>query len=163
MKTQELALWIAKIVLFVFILLSPMISLHKHFSFLNHYVTKIVMLAVICALCFVDFQLALIATVAFLILVINLNNNISTIMNHKDKFEQQPEQQPAYNVQFGPLVQDPLVNNTANVVCQNQQVRNDINNDIISHYIDDKIKPYDVFIRMMTNEESLQKAQGEIL
>jgi hypothetical protein len=84
-------------------------------------------------------------------------------MNHKDRFEQPPQQPPAYNVQFGPLVQDPLVNKTANIVCQNQQVRNDINTDIINRYIDDKIKPYDVFIRMMTNEESLQKAQGEIL
>jgi hypothetical protein len=65
--------------------------------------------------------------------------------------------------QFQAPVQIPKdIDQTQNIVCQNNR-KNDINGDLITHYIDDKIKPYEVFIKMMTSDNALEKAQGDHL
>lgn len=159
-KPVDQIVLLLKILLFTFILLSPLMTVSKHLAFLNHSIAKVSLLALICLFCFIDFQLALIATVAFLVLIINLNNNILVKMQ-RDQFTDDS----LLDAQFAPpiSISTPEVTMTTNIVCQNQQPRNDVNEDMLSHYIDDKIKPYDVFIRMMTNEDALGKAQGDHL
>lgn len=162
MPPKEVMLFV-KAVLVVYILASPLID-YKYLSFLNNVVVKVLLLAVIVAACFVDFQLALIATIAFLILSINLNNNILMSLPqpkpHVEKFYNQPS---PLDLQFASGVRiPPEVDQTQNLVCQNTS-RSDINKDLLGLYIDDKVKPYDVFIKMMTNEEALSKAQGELI
>lgn len=160
MNLRDQSVLLLKILLFTFILLSPLMTpLNKYFWFLNHSIAKVIMLTLICVFCFIDFQLALIATVAFLILIINLNNSISSKMQ-RDNFV---ENASLLDMQFSPPVVVPEAAVDKNIVCHNQQPTNNVNEDMLSHYIDDKIKPYDVFIRMMTDESSLQKAQGDHL
>lgn len=153
---------IVKFALFVFIILSPVVNF-TYLETLNNIVVKILLLTFIIGMCFVDFQLALIATIAFLILIINLNNNILKMLPSKqvDKFSNGGES--LLDQQFRAPVQIPKdIDQTQNIVCQNNR-KNDINGDLITHYIDDKIKPYEVFIKMMTSDNALEKAQGEHL
>jgi hypothetical protein len=159
-KPVEQIVLLLKVLLFTFIMLSPLMTVSKYLAFLNHSIAKVGLLAMICLFCFIDFQLALIATVAFLVLIINLNNNILVKMQ-RDQFTD--NKNSLLDAQFAPPITIPEVKMTTNIVCQNQQPRNDVNEDMLSHYIDDKIKPYDVFIRMMTNEDALGKAQGDHL
>lgn len=148
-----------KILLFLFIIVSPLVSLNKYVSFLNHTISKIIMLAIIVGLCFIDFQLAILATIAFLILMIHLNKNISSMIT-KDAFM---NSEKLLDMQFAPPMSVPPSN--TNLVCggQQQQQEQRINKDMMSHFIDDKIKPYDMFISMMTDEQALARAQGELL
>ena len=151
---------IIKFALFVFIILSPVVNF-KYLQVLNSIVIKILLLTLIIGLCFVDFQLALIATIAFLILIINLNNNILQMSSKQiDTFN---NGNSLLDQQFQAPVQIPKdIDQTQNIVCQNNK-KNNINNDLITHYIDDKIKPYEVFIKMMTSDNALEKAQGDHL
>jgi hypothetical protein len=164
-KPQELALLAVKAVLFVFILASPFVSF-KSMMFLNTPFVKILMLVTIVIVCFYDFQLTLIATIAFMILVINMNTNIlmkasdakvDTFTVHQDASLSPLEQQFAE-----PTKIPGHIDQTQNIVCTNEN-KNDLNEDLIHHYIDDKIKPYDVYIQMMTSKDNLAKAQGSFL
>ncbi len=38
-----------------------------------------------------------------------------------------------------------------------------ISKDLIGHYIDPKVKPYEVYIRMLTNGDNLEKAQSNLI
>jgi hypothetical protein len=147
---------VVKGILVFFILISPFIN-YRFFLVANNIFIKVLLVVLIFAACFIDFQLALIATIAFMILIINLNNNIlmTAVDTFIDQYFEKPVTIPADVDQ---------TQNLANVACRaNQEKRNDINNDMLSFFIDDKIKPYEVFISMMTNEENLQKAQGDHL
>lgn len=136
MKYIDQVVLFFKVVLFVFIILSPVIN-YKPVASLNTVYFKITMLALIAALCFIDFQLGLIAMIAFMILVINLNQKVFDGFDSSD----------------GRMVMP------GNVLCD-QNVRTDINQDLFNLYIDDKIKPYEVFVKMLTNESALEKVQG---
>ena len=156
---------VIKIFLFLFIVLSPLMDLSKHMMFLNHTASKIILLSIICIMCFIDFQLAIIATIAFLVLMINLNKNISKMTNPpiiRDSYVN--ASQPSYlDMQFAAPVKVDGIDSTKNTVCMNDKPQNEINQDIMARYIDDKIKPYDMFIKMMTTEDALDKAQGNRL
>lgn len=160
--SQDVVLMIVKVALFVFILASPFVDF-KSFMFLNNTFVKIFLLVAIVLACFVDFQLALIATIAFMILIIHMNTNIlmQTGKNTVDKFENKPDS--LLDEQFGTPSKIPdHIDQTQNIVCTNNQ-KNDMNEDLIGHYIDDKIKPYDVFIQMLTSKEQLSKVQGALI
>ena len=140
----------------------------KKLAFLNNTFIKILLLACLILLCFIDFQLGLISTIAFLILIINLNNNILMATSKKvDTFingsiEGDDDKESVLDIQFAEPVHLPVnIDYTQNIVCEARK-NNDINNDLLNIYVDDKIKPYDVFIHMMTNDTALQKAQGNI-
>lgn len=157
-------LFVLKLLLFLFIALSPLFDLSKHMAFLNQTISKIILLALICLMCFVDFQLAIIATIAFLVLMINLNKNISKMNTiSRDAYTNAEIPQSYLDMQFAAPFNAKGIDSTKNIVCVNDKPQNEINQDIMSRYIDDKIKPYDMFIRMMTSEDALDKAQGNRL
>lgn len=157
-----------KIVLFVFIITSPVINF-KHLALFDLVYVKMLLLAVIIGFAFIDFQLALIATIAFMILVINLNNNI--LMSVKDNFQENFQYTPLkargnapddsdLDRQFQlPATVPKEIDQTQNIVCTNP-VRRDMNTSLFGMYIDEKIKPYEVFIQMMTDEDKLRSIQG---
>lgn len=151
-----------KIILFMFILLSPLVNFQKHLSFMNSTVVKILLILVICIVCFIDFQLAILATIAFLILVISLNKNLSTMITKDSFMNNTPPSRNLLDDQFSPPMQTPKSN--GNLVCGTHEVTSgQMNKEMLSHFIDDKIKPYDVFISMMTDEKALARAQGAII
>lgn len=153
-------IFMIKIVLFVFIAISPVLNF-KVLSFLNNTFIKILLLTCIIILCFIDFQLGLIATIAFLIIIINLNNNI--LMSTQRRIDSFIDgEKSSLDKQFEKPVNFPVdIDTTQNIVCGDNK-KNDMNSDLMNIYVDEKIKPYDVFIHMMTNDAALQKAQGSI-
>jgi hypothetical protein len=174
MKNKNIStyLLVLKLLLLIFIILSPILSF-KGLLFLDNIVIKIVLLAIIIGFCFIDFQLALIATMAFLILIINLNNNIlmasQGLQQHQqqyiDTFVNKEKQLNPIDLQFRPPIPVPIpddIDQTQNIVCQNK-IKTNVNESLLGLYIDDKIKPYEVFIQMMTDEHALDKAQGLII
>jgi hypothetical protein len=159
---QDVVLLVVKAALFVFILASPFIDF-KSFMFLNHTFVKIFLLVAIVIACFFDFQLALIATIAFMILIIHMNTNIlmKTTETKIDTFANHTLS--VLDQQFGQPTKIPdHIDQAQNIVCTNNQ-KNDMNEDLISHFIDDKIKPYDVYIQMMTSKDQLEKVQGALI
>lgn len=142
---------VLKAIFVAFIIMSPFLP-YARLRFLNNLVFKVCMLFCILAVCFYDFQLAIIITIAFMLLVLNLNQQ--QIASTKSTF-------PLETFADVPKDHDDTPNEHQNIVCPST-FHNDINNDMMNHFIDDKIKPYDVFIRMMTDERALASAQGNL-
>ena len=73
--------FVVKLTLFVFIVTSPFFNVGSAFSFLDNIVAKVVLLLLIVAASFSDMQLALVAAIAFFILMLHFNT--STVYNTK--------------------------------------------------------------------------------
>lgn len=66
---------VVKLALFVFIVTSPFYNVGSVFSFLDNILAKIVILLLIVAASFADMQLALVAAIAFFILMLHFNTS----------------------------------------------------------------------------------------
>lgn len=82
----------------------------------------------------------------------DLKQNTQRVIPNDDPI---PNEQPLPNRE-----ESPILSNDLNLVCSSS-IDNDINEDMMTYYIDEKIKPYDVFIKMMTNDDALRAAQGD--
>lgn len=152
---------VIKVLLFLFIIIAPALDFTK-VKFMDNIIIKILILLLIIAACFIDFQLAIILTIAFFILLININYDLLRMsFNKKETFAAADYNQaflntPTTNIQ-------PSVVHTSimpeNWVCKGQeQLQYNTNNDLFNHYVDEKIKQYDVFLNMITSEEHLNNA-----
>jgi len=161
---------VIKVLLFLFIIIAPALDFTK-VKFMDSIIIKICILILIIAACFVDFQLAIILTIAFFILLININYDLLRMsFNKKENFSAAAEYNQAFNKltpsQCLPrqnLVLHPDVVHTSivpeNWECKGKEpMQYNTNNDLFNHYIDDKIKQYDVFLNMITSEEHLNNA-----
>lgn len=161
-------LLIAKVVVFISILVSPFIN-YTSLYFLDNLFIKAIFIIIIVYFCFIDFQLAILSTIALMILIINLNNNMLVLSNNKPKPEMFGPEETLDSYFPKPMAQQHKDSNTDaesvgthNLSC-NMSEQNDINDDMLSFFIDEKIKQYDIYISMMTNKDNLEKAQGSHL
>lgn len=157
-----------KVVCIILIAMSPFLP-YASLPFLNNIVFKIACLFLILGVCFYDFQLALLITILFMLMVLNMNQVVLTKVkpelfseNLKQNTQRViPNDDPIPNEQPLPNREEsPILSNDLNLVCSSS-IDNDINEDMMTYYIDEKIKPYDVFIKMMTNDDALRAAQGD--
>jgi hypothetical protein len=165
------AVFITKVVLVVFIVIAPFIDMGSKdwLISLNTLPVKTICIVIIVGLCFYDFTLALLGTVAFLIALINLNSRVIQTVNsagattYKEQFVMShATKEPEYVQQFKQDNLPHVVDSTVNVACPASK-KNDMNSDLLKVYVDDKIKPYDVYIQMMTTPDQLDKAQGVLI
>jgi hypothetical protein len=141
---------IAKLITLAVLLTTPFWSYMK-LGFLQHISFKVLFLIAIIALCFYDFQLALLLTIIFLVIIIN-GNHVKIVKS---------------KLNGGSLIEDTkeefnIAENLPNEECSSFK-KNEINKDLVAHYIDDKIKPYEVYIKMLVNEEALADASNGAL
>lgn len=176
-------LLILKVLLVICIAVSPFIKF-TYIAFVDTLAFKIAFVILIICTCFVDFQLSLLLMIALLITIINIHASILRPLRRNtdqpmvpeqtmvplsvpdksyENFDKKNENDDSLSVYFNrqdlPEVQDA----SHNVVCAGNAPTSQINESMLSMFIDDKIKPYDVYISMMTSEEQLAKAQGSIL
>lgn len=159
MNIQTLLLFV-KIVLLAFILLSPFIQ-YKSMAFLNNICMKLLMLSVIIALCFVDFQLALTTMIVFIIVIINLNHHM--IQTNKNKIVDTFVQPIQIVNDFEPNRSYPVTFHNVyppnpDTICP-VPAKNVISTDIINRFIDSRTKPYEEYVRL-SNGEALMSTQG---
>lgn len=139
-----------KIAVVAIILMTPFLP-YGALGWANSVVFKVAVLVVILGACFYDFQLAVLLTIAFLIVVLHLNQRM---LGTKERFVAPFDNAP--NDKGRAEDRQPQ-----NLVCGEDE-RNNMNEDLMAHYIDEKVKPYEVFIRMMTSDEALRAAQGDL-
>lgn len=153
MEVDKKVLNAAKVAFFIYIVLSPFIP-YKPIEFMNHTLFKVLFLILIVITSFVDLQLAIIMTLAFLILIINLNRDVVFGVKHKP-----PPVSEHFAVNL-PLI-DPKTETAVNFPdrCDNfEEDRNRISQDLYDLYIDPKIKPYEEYIRALSNPQLIEQA-----
>lgn len=146
-----------KVLLFVYILMSPFVPVSKS---LDNVWFKVFVLVGIVLATFADIQLGVVLTIAFLVFMINVNKG-----SMKKKTESFSVDEPIYNSpEMKEVVQPPFFETMVklpNAQCNDMTYyRDQISNDLFEVYIDEKVKPYEEFIRKMTSPEQLEMAQN---
>jgi len=133
---------IPKLLVFSYIVLSPFIN-YKYISFLNTILAKMLFIIIIVGVTFYDLQLAILLTLALLVLVINLN---STRLPKKEHFV------PIMT----PISEFPQ----ENCATAETAVSEPVSNHLYNLYVDPKIKPYEEYVMQLSPPESVESACG---
>lgn len=135
-----------KVALFAYIVISPFIN-YQYISFMNTLPVKILLLLALVGASFIDLHLAIIATLAFLVLMINMN--YSYIQSKKKEFFSAPVPTPQKTDNMTEFPD----------TCQEYKPH-DLSENLISMYIDPKIKPYEMYVKSLTTPEALEEASN---
>ena len=170
------AMLVIKLVVFVFIVTSPFYDGAKVFAFAKNDLVKFLLLLVVIGLAFVDLQLAILAAIAFFIILIY---TLPTVVTAKEL----PRPQPMYTAPLlapAPVIQEDPEEDQPDFIeviqrdvpqtmydfpdarCSVPVEANDayVNESINNHYLDEKIKPYEQYIAQLTNEEFLESVSN---
>lgn len=144
-------LTVAKAAVFLYIVVSPFIDYSKA-SFANQLTFKIAGLLLIVAASFYDLQLAILLTVAFLILHIHLN---------RDLFLGAYKRQEHFSAV--PVTGDTIYEFPDACDAKIDDDRNRISMDLFNLYIDPKVKPYEEYIRKLSSPEKIDDAAESMM
>lgn len=181
--TEANILLTAKVAFFLYILLSPFIN-YKYLTFMNQMGWKVLLLVIIVAATFIDLQLSIIMTLAFLILMIHLNKDVIFGGAMRDGMRENfsiglpvAELQRIKDVPGGTISDFPdkcgaefeQSNGGAGsgsgsgegAAAANPIERANIN--LYDLYIDSKIKPYEAYIRQLSNPIDIENAANSVM
>lgn len=156
MKRINEEIWLfAKIILVIFIVISVFYDYGKHLTFLQNTLVKLLFIIVIAVVIVFDLHTGMILLIAFMMLMIQFNSVvINNIQAKKLEF-------------FTAFPKNTCVSNIDKV---NDERKNKVSNDIlnynietnnnIDYVVDPKVKPYEVYVKMMTTQENLEQASN---
>ena len=128
----------SKLIILALIVLLPFVD-YSLISAFDYTVVKVVFLIAIAGLSFYDMQIAVLLTVLFFVLIIS--SNAALFEKAKSKKE------PFIMTEF-PAAECPV------------EIKNTQNENMMSHYLDDKIKPYESYVKMLSDPEHVDNAAG---
>lgn len=187
-QKQDISLFVAKALVFLYIILSPFIDHQKYLKFLDNIAAKVMILVIIIIVSFFDFQLSVLLTIALFVLIINLNKNhiaklidiskpapyippspiviaetTQPIMHIQSSEESENFQNSTLDTDVVPYTSD-IMFNFPDASCNTKAfAETGVSDDMLNHYIDPKIKPYEVYIQMMTSKDKLADAQNNMI
>ena len=157
MKNIDL-LSLVKILIVVYIVFSVFFEFNNMLTLLDNKFSKIVLLLAILVVTYYDLHTGILLTVAFLILIIQLNSTSLDLINHNKNLEFFLSSIPA---DYDKDEKDPedVKKLKQSLECDNVK-KNEISNDIFDYQIDNKVKPYEVFVKMLTTKDHLDNASN---
>lgn len=172
-------LLISKVVVLGYIIISPFLSYSK-VTFMNETYIKILLLCAIVGISFIDLQLAILCMIAFLVLLINLYKldllTLKTKVSQETSFIKQ-----AFTMQENPILPETVFQETKiekftdedvketiyefpQPYCPGNQYGPDfISEKALSITTDNRVKPYEEFVRKLSPEDSLKIIQSNEL
>lgn len=128
-------------------------------GFFNNKLFKVVLLLAILLTLYYDLHSGILLTILFLMLLIQFNTTTLDAIENK-KFELFLASVPPEYKNDEPITQ--YGNKSQNhklVECDNEK-KNEISNDIFDYTVDTKVKPYEVFVKMLTTKDHLDNASN---
>ena len=129
----------AKLIILALVVLIPFVD-YQVVSFFEWTIVKVLFLIAIATLSFWDMQIAVLLTVLFFVFIIS--SNASILEKAKGSKE------PFIMTEF-PKSECPV------------EIKNTQNENAMTYYLDEKIKPYENYVKMLSNPEHVKKAAGE--
>jgi hypothetical protein len=168
--TEKNILLTAKVAFFLYILLSPFIN-YKYLTFMNQIGWKVLLLVIIVASTFVDLQLSIIMTLAFLILMIHLNKDVifggAAMRENFSIGLPVAELQRIKDVPGGTITEFPdkcgAEFEESNGGSGGVRPIDRANINLYDLYIDPKIKPYEAYIRQLSNPIDIENAANSVM
>jgi MFS superfamily sulfate permease-like transporter len=157
MKTYNIdVLSIIKSLIVVYIILSVFFNFNKKLTFIDNKAAKIVLLIVVLAVMYYDLHTGILLTIAFLMIIIQFNSiSLNDIQAKKIEF---------FSAEYNKNDKDPehIVTFKKSLECDNEK-KNEISDDIFDYTVDTKVKPYEVFVKMITTKEHLDNASNSAI
>ena len=155
------ALLVAKVFVFIYILISPLINHKKYIPFMNALLAKTIFVIIIAIVGFIDLQLAILLAIALFVLIINFNKDKISISNFTPMtasavtpLDIKKNDNPPY---MGETIHDV---SDVNAMCNAKPFEDtQISDDLMTHFIDERTKPYETYIRQLTNGNYLIDVQ----
>lgn len=141
---------IMKAIVFVFILLSPFVD-YSYLSWAHSVPAKMILLFAIVAASFYDLQLAILMTLAFLLLNIHLNREV--VFGRRGPVPISTVAAPIEHFAAADVVSE-----FPDACDARAEDRDRISRDLYDLYIDAKIKPYEEYIRHLSDPSKLADA-----
>lgn len=142
---------LVKVVLVIYIILSSIFNFNMKLTFLDNKVFKILLLIIIIGVIEYDLHTGILLVIAYLLL--NIQLNVPTIVKVEErKLELFLASLPT---EISELQSQDVSH--LDVPCDNTQ-KNELSTDIFEYSVDTKVKPYEVFVKMMTTKDHLDNA-----
>jgi hypothetical protein len=154
-----------KLTIVLFIVIATFYDIGRHLRFMDNKIAKLVLLLAVMATLLFDLHTGVILLIAFMMLMIQFNNHIVDDIRQKE-IEMFLTSLPA------PLTSDVdrvIPEEPASIQCDNIK-KNEISKCIIErnvdkksnvdYVVDTKVKPYEVFVKMLTTQEHLDNASN---
>jgi len=157
-----------KLVIVLFIIIATFFNIGRHLKFLDNKLIKLFMLVAVVATLLFDLHTGIIFLIAFMMLMIQFNSSIVDDIQNKE-IEMFLTSLPA-PLQGTSTDNDKVIpQNHASIECDNIK-KNEISKCIVDrntdkksnvdYAVDSKVKPYEVFVKMMTTQEHLDNASN---
>ena len=150
-------LTIVKVSIVVLILILTFINLSKQLSFVDNKAVKIVLLIGVLGVLYYDLHTGILLTVVFMMIMIQLNA-VSIHNIQQKKLEMFLASIPA-DFDKNEKESDLGVEMKKSYECGNEK-KDKLSEDIFDYSVDNKVKPYEVFVRMMTTKQQLDDASN---
>jgi hypothetical protein len=130
--------------LFIVLLIVVMATINKpnYHSFFNSQLTKSVVLVFIMVALYYDMHIGLLLLTLYIIVLVQLNHSV---------IEEAQVKVEAFKIASGCNFGEQSIG---------EKQMEEMSDDIIDYTLDDKVRPYEVFIKMMTNQEHLDMASN---
>lgn len=149
---------LVKVLIVVYIVFSVFFEFNTKLTFLNTKLFKIIFLFVVLVVTYYDLHTGILLIVAFLIITIQFNVVELDVINNQKNLEFFLSSIPAdYNK--NEKDSEDVKNLKQSLECDNKK-KNEISNDIFDYQIDNKVKPYEVFVKMLTTKDHLDNASN---
>lgn len=150
-------LTLAKVSIVAVILVFTFFNLSKQLSFLDNKAVKIVLLVGVLGALYYDLHTGILLTVVFLMIMIQLNA-LSIQSIQQKKLELFLASMPA-DFDKEEQESDLGVEMKKSYECGNPK-KDELSEEIFDYTVDSKVKPYEVFVKMMTTKQQLEDASN---
>jgi hypothetical protein len=143
-----------KILVVIFVLCLTFLNMTSYVKFFDSQVVKSITLLFILFILYIDIHTGILLLIAFIIIIVQLNAMSVKNLNVK-RLELFLSSIPS-KIQVS---EDPNEVYNDIVECDNEK-KNKTNDDILAYSVDSKIRPYEVFVKMLTTQEHLDNASN---
>lgn len=157
---QKDVLMVFKSLIVLYIVFLVFFDFSKPLSFFENKFSKIIFLVIVLVVMYYDLHTGILLTIVFLMILIQLNN-VSIDEIQRKKMELFLSSVPA-NFDKNEKNPDDVVTFQKSVECDNVK-KNKISEDIFDYAIDPKVKPYEVFVKMLTTKDHLDNASNSAM
>jgi hypothetical protein len=157
-----------KFAIVLFIIIATFFNIGRHIKFLDNKVAKLILLLAVVATLLFDLHTGIILLIAFMMLMIQFNSSIVDDI-HSKEMEMFLTSFPAPLQEQSKEADNIIPEKPATIECDNIK-KNEISKCIVDRNIDEesnvdytvdtKVKPYEVFVKMMTTQEHLNNASN---
>ncbi len=141
---------VLKLLIVSFIIVVALTDINKQLRIPSKKTIDIILLGASVIVLFFDFHLGLLLTIAVMIFILQTNQSI--IEGAQEKWRETYQEKPH--------PRSVVVSSCAPSDDYGNEKKQEVSRDILEYTLDDKVKPYEIYVKMITTKEHLENASN---